>query len=441
MALSREFIESRNLGTHGVGQVGYSVLDITFDSSYPTGGEDLSAADLNFGAVHMVSIDDGGTGYDVEYDYTNNKLKVLSASTASQIPSTAGVVNDNNDAATDGSEVYVARQTAGAIPAFNGSGQTGTLTDSDTAASEGVKVYAVIDEIGHFYNTDLGHLEFVSPTNSEGSFTPYSGGPATLIKDDDSAASNGTEIHIQAAGAGLEADLAGSNAIIIPCGVNTLFTAASGMYFNIENSDNSSPPIYFDEDQGNTYERLRAVVVDDGNEPYTFLHQDEGARVGHSGGSPTALFVSQALGYAGFGSVAVGSGGPTATVTQDQGAPRYQASALLFTKPAGGGFYADLSGDESVYVELSNGEFIKVTHDADPASNQTAVQVYFNPNAASTDLSFEAVVVDNADETYSVATDRTMKVAAATEVAAEVPAATNLSAVTVRVQAFGNTVL
>lgn len=55
--------------------------DITFDSSYPAGGESLTAADLGFTAiepyakiVQLVATPSGGFGF--EYDFSNAKLKV-----------------------------------------------------------------------------------------------------------------------------------------------------------------------------------------------------------------------------------------------------------------------------------------------------------------------------------------------------------------------------
>ena len=50
------------------------VVDVDFDSSYPTGGESLTAADLGLSVVDIV-IPSPKSGYVFEYDYTNSKLK------------------------------------------------------------------------------------------------------------------------------------------------------------------------------------------------------------------------------------------------------------------------------------------------------------------------------------------------------------------------------
>ena len=55
------------------------IVDVTFDSSYPTGGESFTAANVGLAELHMVlSIPKAATtNHVVQYDYTNSKLKVL----------------------------------------------------------------------------------------------------------------------------------------------------------------------------------------------------------------------------------------------------------------------------------------------------------------------------------------------------------------------------
>jgi hypothetical protein len=61
----------------------YTVTDVLFDSSYPTGGEPLTASDLGLTTVAWAvsSIKTAGTGSvtDVFYDITNSKLKAYAA--------------------------------------------------------------------------------------------------------------------------------------------------------------------------------------------------------------------------------------------------------------------------------------------------------------------------------------------------------------------------
>jgi hypothetical protein len=62
------------------------VFDITFDSSYPTGGESLTASDLGFKKIEQFipqgpAVDSDGTGgthaVSVRYDYSTAKLQAF----------------------------------------------------------------------------------------------------------------------------------------------------------------------------------------------------------------------------------------------------------------------------------------------------------------------------------------------------------------------------
>ena len=48
---------------------------LTFDSSYATGGESLTAADLGLTVIHLMILA-GSSFYQGEYDYTNSKVKL-----------------------------------------------------------------------------------------------------------------------------------------------------------------------------------------------------------------------------------------------------------------------------------------------------------------------------------------------------------------------------
>lgn len=71
MALTITKIANLSLGNaEGV------VVDVDFDSSYPTGGESLTASDLGFqhaSDIKLVLASPDG-GYIFQYDYTNKKL-------------------------------------------------------------------------------------------------------------------------------------------------------------------------------------------------------------------------------------------------------------------------------------------------------------------------------------------------------------------------------
>jgi hypothetical protein len=63
-----------------LGRVFYaSVADVTFDSSYPTGGESLTVLDLKFPETAKIAFlaAEPALGFTFQYDRVNSKLKVL----------------------------------------------------------------------------------------------------------------------------------------------------------------------------------------------------------------------------------------------------------------------------------------------------------------------------------------------------------------------------
>lgn len=82
-----------------IGSLSAARVTVDFDSSYPTGGESFTPADVGMRVFEFVSIESKG-GLTYEFDYTNNKIKayaqgVLVGSAGSQtlddFPVTAGV--------------------------------------------------------------------------------------------------------------------------------------------------------------------------------------------------------------------------------------------------------------------------------------------------------------------------------------------------------------
>lgn len=70
-----------------VGQWLERIVDITFDSSYPTGGEPLSAATLGFRKILFVNAPRSGANL-FQYDYTNSKLLAYVATTGVEVADT-----------------------------------------------------------------------------------------------------------------------------------------------------------------------------------------------------------------------------------------------------------------------------------------------------------------------------------------------------------------
>ena len=82
-----------------------SIASVTFDSSYPTGGESLLAAELSFPpSVDIVYLAAQPTaGYKFEYDYTNSKLKAFTSVkkwTATDDAASIGATTSQDEAVT-----------------------------------------------------------------------------------------------------------------------------------------------------------------------------------------------------------------------------------------------------------------------------------------------------------------------------------------------------
>lgn len=381
---------------------------IAWDSSYPTGGESLTPANIGLRTIDSLFVE-ARSGYQFTYDHTNQK--VLAYRTATLTPAgtisavqptftgtanvgTAGIVNDDDTAATKGHALYVVPVPQASPITLGTEGGTGTgmIQDDDTAATTGVAVYVVIDDEEFLPTYALGHLEFVSPTNAHGTCTIFNGGPTLLIEDDDSAATNGVAVRAIAADGGLEATLTGS-------GRSVLIPVSDGQYIKIaDTTTGSAPAVYFDEDAANTYERLMAVVVDNADETFELIDLQAGSpfRPGPGGGTRLATLVTVGPGTS-YSKGTVGNGGPEFTVTHDQAAAIMPGAALLYAQAAGAGFNAAVPGGEDVFIPVANGEFIKVTYAASPAG----VQVYWDHDGTNPHERMLAVVADNADETYS----------------------------------------
>jgi hypothetical protein len=78
-----------------VGDLRYRVVDVTFDSSYPTGGE--ASAPSAYGLTDIIClIPLTASGYTPEYDDTNSKIKMYWVDTTVDGAALAEVANTTN---------------------------------------------------------------------------------------------------------------------------------------------------------------------------------------------------------------------------------------------------------------------------------------------------------------------------------------------------------
>ena len=189
------------------GNLKYKAIEITFDSSYPTGGESLTPGMIGFDDIINIIIEPSD-GISFGYDYTNEKIKAYGVA---PVPIT---ITDADGAASAGVAVYAHIDTIGtdsdrkiahleSVTANNATvtyqanatlttASIGTMWDDDAAASSGLQVY--VDENG---DTDLSAAKFLvdNDTTETDLYVPLSDGSYLTLYNDDSASSNGVAVY------------------------------------------------------------------------------------------------------------------------------------------------------------------------------------------------------------------------------------------------------
>lgn len=113
--------------------------DIDFDSSYPTGGESLVAADLK----HLKKIDflvaSPNDGFTFEYDYTNSKLKALCPGVVTTAAG-AGTLDDFPLSGVGATSASIGLTAGNTTTRFGGQVEVASTADLSTVTD--VKVWA-----------------------------------------------------------------------------------------------------------------------------------------------------------------------------------------------------------------------------------------------------------------------------------------------------------
>jgi hypothetical protein len=193
-------------------------FNLTFDSSYVTGGEEITAS--NFGLDRFESIDiEDSEGYTYDVDIA-----------------TGGATANIKAYYMVGSNI----STTEAI----------TLTDSNTAETDGVQVYV------HTKDGKTAWLEFVSPTDADATGTLSNGGSDYFIFDSDSAATDGVELYFDE-----DATVVDERLMCVSPSNNDLYVPISGTnkFIKIKDNDTAATDgvgVFCDENASNTYGRL-----------------------------------------------------------------------------------------------------------------------------------------------------------------------------------------
>ena len=72
----------------------YVIKTCTFDSSYATGGEALTATTLGLESLHILLLSIENSGYVAQYDYTNSKIALYEAGADGAILDEVGNTTD-----------------------------------------------------------------------------------------------------------------------------------------------------------------------------------------------------------------------------------------------------------------------------------------------------------------------------------------------------------
>ena len=209
------------------GNLKYKAIEITFDSSYPTGGESLTPGMIGFDDIINIIIEPSD-GISFGYDYTNEKIKAY------------GVAP---------------------VPV--------TITDDDSAASNGVAVYAHIDTIGTDSDRKIAHLESVTANNATVTYQANATLTTTSIGtmwDDNAAATDGLVVYVDDNG---DTDLSAAKLLVVSDTNEDLYVPMSdGSYLTVYDDDSAASngvALYADDNASNAYEKLMFVAPSNAN--------------------------------------------------------------------------------------------------------------------------------------------------------------------------------
>jgi hypothetical protein len=264
---------------------------VAFDSSYPTGGETLTAGQLGMNIIENINIEDSqGYTYDVDIAAGGASAKIKaylggtpSGAIASNFTGTALAsdifgVKDDDSAASNGTEIFLATKKGkmehGLLCSENenlttsfyalASGLTTgivykpvadhvvNVTDDDSASGNGTALYATWNGVGQ-----TCQLQSENAGNANSSFTCNDGGDTVPVIDNDDAALTGVPIYFYE-------DAADGDRFLInsPTGTDLYFQSTSGRYIKLTHVADPTADgiqVYFDDDAGNSYERLLFV--------------------------------------------------------------------------------------------------------------------------------------------------------------------------------------
>lgn len=135
---------------------------------------------------------------------------------------------------------------------------TGAVTDDDSAASNGTQVYVHLDDLSHYANPTC-HLESVTAGNADTDFDIGASGPTVRVRDDNAAATGGIALYFDEDAANPDSRFMINNTVT---GQDVFLIATNGSAIRIvHNADAATDGVivYIDDDGTNEEDRLLFV--------------------------------------------------------------------------------------------------------------------------------------------------------------------------------------
>lgn len=176
---------------------------------------------------------------------------------------------------------------------------TGTVTDDNSAASNGTAVYAHVDEAAE-YALPVCHLESVTAGNADSDFDIGVGGPTIRVKDDNAAATGGLQVYYDEDAANPDERFLAT----FPDAKDRFVISETGQAIRIKYHATPGTPgvaLYFDDDA--TDEELRLLFVSPTNADGTYQTDDQIGLAGATALQPVAS-AAEAVDNSGGGSAA-----------------------------------------------------------------------------------------------------------------------------------------
>lgn len=178
---------------------------------------------------------------------------------------------------------------------------TGVVTDDDSAATNGLVIYAHVDNLP-FNGGPICHLESVTAGNADADYDIGAGGPRVQIKDDDAAATAGLQVYFDEDGTNTDERWLVNNTVT---GTDLFVPLSDGSMLRIKHDATASTngvALYFDDDAVN--EEARMLFVSPTDTAGSFVTDDDVGMQAYTGPETVLAIALETVANSGGGSKA-----------------------------------------------------------------------------------------------------------------------------------------